>query len=177
MSEGMLKLNPWKGTLISGILMLVIGILIAWLQQDSLKIILIVSGVLCILMGVFHIYEAWKVTLTAAGAVPGIIYVVIGIVLALVPGLVSDVLMAVLAAALIVIGATSLINIGRNFTGNALSHALYIVIAIIMFALGVLALLNLDDTADVVMIVIGALIAFTGVMRMYDAYILKKLDI
>ena len=29
MSEGMLKLNPWKGTLISGILMLVIGILIA----------------------------------------------------------------------------------------------------------------------------------------------------
>ena len=153
--------------------MLVIGILIAWLQQDSLKIILIVSGVLCILMGVFHIYEAWKVTLTAAGAAPGIIYVVIGIVLALVPGLVSDVLMAVL----IVIGATSLINIGRNFTGNALSHALDIVIAIIMLALGVLALLNLDDTADVVMIVIGALIAFTGVMRMYDAYILKKLDI
>lgn len=102
---------------------------------------------------------------------------VIGIVLALVPGLVSDVLMAVLAAALIVIGATSLINIGRNFTGNALSHALDIVIAIIMLALGVLALLNLDDTADVVMIVIGALIAFTGVMRMYDAYILKKLDI
>ena len=46
-----------------------------------------------------------------------------------------------------------------------------------MLALGVLALLNLDDTADVVMIVIGALIAFTGVMRMYDAYILKKLDI
>ena len=45
------KFNPWKDSLISGIFLLIIGIIMVALQGESLSIILIIAGVLCLVMG------------------------------------------------------------------------------------------------------------------------------
>jgi len=40
--------------------------------------------------------------------------------------------------------------------------------------MGLLALMDLDGTADIVMIVIGVVVAFAGAMTIYNAYRVKN---
>ena len=49
-----------------------------------------------------------------------------------------------------------------------------VLVGVILVVLGIYALMNLDDTADIVMIIIGAFIAIAGLMKLYGAYQLKK---
>ena len=54
------------------------------------------------------------------------------------------------------------------------SKIVSVLVGVILVVLGIYALMNLDDTADIVMIIIGAFIAIAGLMKLYGAYQLKK---
>ena len=45
-----------------------------------------------------------------------------------------------------------------------------------MIILGIYALFNLDSTADVVMIVIGAIVLVAGLLQLFEFYQLKKIS-
>ena len=45
-----------------------------------------------------------------------------------------------------------------------------------MIIVGIYALLNLDGTADVVMLVIGAIVFISGLLQLFEFYQLKKVS-
>ena len=97
------KFNPWKDSLISGIFLVVLGIIMIVLQSESLDIILIIAGILCLIMGIFTLYGGMKSKFTPT-LVMGAILLVLGIALIVLTELLEDFLMAILALGLIIVG-------------------------------------------------------------------------
>ena len=73
--------------------------------------------------------------------------------------------MVLLAVALALYGILMIFRGAWIAGGNKTQNLLSIIIGAICLALGVYALLNLDDTADVVMILIGVMLAVVGVLE------------
>ena len=90
------KYNPWKNSMVSGVLLLIVGILLAALQGEGLKWIIILAGVLMFVYGALSIYDTYSSGFKF-GMTMGIVVAVIGLVLIIVPNLIADIAMALLA--------------------------------------------------------------------------------
>lgn len=169
------KFNPWKDSLISGIFLVVLGIIMIVLQSESLDIILIIAGILCLIMGIFTLYGGMKSKFTPT-LVMGAILLVLGIALIVLTELLEDFLMAILALGLIIVGIVTLLGLGGGFAVAKGSKAVSVIVGALMIILGIYALFNLDSTADVVMIVIGAIVLVAGLLQLFEFYQLKKIS-
>ena len=169
------KFNPWKDSLISGIFLLIIGIIMVALQGESLSIILIIAGILCLVMGAFTLYGGFKSKFTPT-LVMGAVVFVIGLALLLVTGLVEDFMMAMLCIAIIIIGLVSLLGMGGGFAVAKGSRVVTVVVGILMVIVGIYGLFNLDDAADLVMTVIGVILIIAGILQLVEFYQLKKVS-
>ena len=169
------KFNPWKDSLISGIFLLIIGIIMVALQGESLSIILIIAGILCLVMGAFTLYGGFKSKFTPT-LVMGAVVFVIGLALLLVTGLVEDFMMAMLCIAIILIGLISLLGMGGGFAVAKGSKIVTVVVGILMIIVGIYGLFNLDGAADLVMTVIGVILIIAGILQLVEFYQLKKVS-
>lgn len=169
------KFNPWKDSLISGIFLLIIGIIMVALQGESLSIILIITGILCLVMGAFTLYGGFKSKFTPT-LVMGAVVFVIGLALLLVTGLVEDFMMAMLCIAIILIGLVSLLGMGGGFAVAKGSKIVTVVVGILMIIVGIYGLFNLDGAADLVMTVIGVILIIAGILQLVEFYQLKKVS-
>lgn len=169
------KFNPWKDSLISGIFLLIIGIIMVALQGESLSIILIIAGILCLVMGTFTLYGGFKSKFTPT-LVMGAVVFVIGLALLLVTGLVEDFMMAMLCIAIILIGLVSLLGMGGGFAVAKGSKIVTVVVGILMIIVGIYGLFNLDGAADLVMTVIGVILIIAGILHLVEFYQLKKVS-
>lgn len=169
------KFNPWKDSLISGIFLLIIGIIMVALQGESLSIILIIAGILCLVMGAFTLYGGFKSKFTPT-LVMGAVVFVIGLALLLVTGLVEDFMMAMLCIAIILIGLVSLLGMGGGFAIAKGSKIVTVIVGILMIVVGIYGLFNLDGAADLVMTVIGVILIIAGILQLVEFYQLKKVS-
>ena len=169
------KFNPWQDSLISGIFLLIIGIIMVALQGESLSIILIIAGILCLVMGAFTLYGGFKSKFTPT-LVMGAVVFVIGLALLLVTGLVEDFMMAMLCIAIILIGLVSLLGMGGGFAVAKGSKIVTVVVGILMIIVGIYGLFNLDGAADLVMTVIGVILIIAGILQLVEFYQLKKVS-
>ena len=169
------KFNPWKDSLISGIFLLIIGIIMVALQGESLSIILIIAGVLCLVMGAFTLYGGFRSKFTPT-LVMGAVGFVIGLALLLVTGLVEDFMMAMLCIAIILIGLVSLLGMGGGFAVAKGSKIVTVIVGILMIVVGIYGLFNLDGAADLVMTVIGVILIIAGILQLVEFYQLKKVS-
>lgn len=169
------KFNPWKDSLISGIFLLIIGIIMVALQGESLSIILIIAGVLCLVMGAFTLYGGFRSKFTPT-LVMGAVVFVIGLALLLVTGLVEDFMMAMLCIAIILIGLVSLLGMGGGFAVAKGSKIVTVIVGILMIIVGIYGLFNLDGAADLVMTVIGVILIIAGILQLVEFYQLKKVS-
>ena len=167
------KYNPWKNSMVSGVLLLIVGILLAALQGEGLKWIIILAGVLMLVYGALSIYDTYSSGFKF-GMTMGIVVAVIGLVLIIVPNLIADIAMALLALLLIIVGLMSLLGAAPGFAIASGSRLVSIIVGVIFVVLGVVAIFNLDDTADVIMIVIGVMTALMGLLQIFSSYQLKK---
>lgn len=169
------KFNPWKDSLISGIFLLIIGIIMVALQGESLSIILIIAGVLCLVMGAFTLYGGFRSKFTPT-LVMGAVVFVIGLALLMVTGLVEDFMMAMLCIAIILIGLVSLLGMGGGFAVAKGSKIVTVIVGILMIVVGIYGLFNLDGAADLVMTVIGVILIIAGILQLVEFYQLKKVS-
>lgn len=169
------KFNPWKDSLISGIFLLIIGIIMVALQGESLSIILIIAGVLCLVMGAFTLYGGFRSKFTPTFVMGAVVFV-IGLALLLVTGLVEDFMMAMLCIAIILIGLVSLLGMGGGFAVAKGSKIVTVVVGILMIVVGIYGLFNLDGAADLVMTVIGVILIIAGILQLVEFYQLKKVS-
>jgi hypothetical protein len=158
--------NPWKKSLILSLVILVIGILLAVGGQGSLKIVLMISGVLILLASILMLLGSVS-TASPVGIIICAIGIILGIALIAAPNFFSDIMMIVLAVVVIMMGLGSLL--GGTATGSGPMMIVGMVIAVIMIAAGVLALLNPKETADVIMIIIGVMLIISGALGVYRA--------
>ena len=169
------KFNPWKDSLISGIFLVVLGLIMIVLQSESLDIILIIAGILCLIMGLFTLYGGLSSRFTPT-LVMGAILGVLGLALIVLTELLEDFLRAILALGLIVVGIVTLLGLGGGFAVARGSKAVSVIVGVLMIVVGIYALLNLDSTADFVMIVIGAMTLIAGLLQLFEFYQLKKIS-
>ena len=167
------KSNPWKDSLISGLIFILVGVLLAVLQEGALNIILIITGVLVVLYGLLTVYDGYR------SGVPfhlgfGVLICILGALLIALPNVFTDLLMILLAIALIIGGVMSLSNLAPSFIATKETKILSGISGAVMLVLGVVALFNLDDTADVIMILIGVFVVISGLIKLYEAYVLKQ---
>lgn len=158
--------NPWKKSLVLSLVILVIGILLAVGGQGSLKIVLMISGVLMLLASILMLLGSVS-TASPLGIIICAIGIIFGIALIAAPNFFSDVMMIVLAVVVIMMGLGMLL--GGTAMGGGPMMIIGMVIAVIMIAAGVLALLNPKETADVIMIIIGVMLIISGALGVYRA--------
>ena len=165
--------NPWKGSFFGGIVLVLVGVLFLALGNDALKWVMIIAGVLVLISGLIALVDAAKAHGGTMSLLAGGIQVIIGVVLIVAASLWVDLLMIILGAVLLVIGLVSLVQLksGPSPTG---SNVVTIIIAVILIVLGVLAILNPDSAADIIMYVIGAFLLISGLLQMYEAYKIKS---
>ena len=156
-----------------GILYLIMGVLMAVLGKDSLNIIIMIAGAFALVFGLITVAATFKNGM-GPGIVTGVVLVVFGLLLLILPGLFSDLLMIILGAGLIIVGLITLLGASSSFAISFGSKMLTMAIAALMVVMGVYALLNVNDTADIVMIVIGAIVALSGLMGIIAAVKLKN---
>ena len=158
----------WVTPALVGIILVVAGVLMALYKRNALETIIMVTGILMIVGAVVSI--ALEVKETGHFPIFGVILVVFGLILALIPHFISNALMVLIAIALCLYGVLQIV--GSLWADHKPTEKVIIsvIIGVIALALGVYALLNLNTTADVVMIIIGAMIAVLGALQLYKAY-------
>jgi len=167
--------NEWIYPILIGSLILLTGILMIVYKRAALQLILMVVGAL--LLVTCAVFAAIKLK---NGEKPSIILMVIlialGLILLLLPGLVTDALMAILAVVLAIYGILMLFRTLGGDLSNRKQVIFGTVVGVVSLLLGVYAILNLDNTADVVMIIIGAVLSVIGILeivrglRVYNEY-------
>lgn len=167
------ELKGWGDFLVTGILMTIIGLLMIIFQSGSLKIILIVFGALLILGGIINVYVGIRYGVNPE-IVSGVIKLVLGIAMVIATGFVSDVLMVILAIGLIIVGASNALG-GLKAGLEVKERILPLVVGAAFLVVGIVALFHLNDTADIVMIVIGVITLLGGLLDIFSAYKLKTM--
>ncbi len=165
--------NPWKGSFFGGIVLVLVGVLFLALGNDALKWVMIIAGVLVLISGLIALVDAAKAHGGTMSLLAGGIQVIIGVVLIVAASLWVDLLMIILGAVLLVIGLVSLVQL-KSGPSTTSSKVVTIIIAVILIVLGVLAILNPESAADIIMYVIGAFLLISGLLQMYEAYKIKS---
>ena len=165
--------SPWKGSFFGGIVLVLVGVLFLALGNDALKWVMIIAGVLVLISGLIALVDAAKAHGGTMSLLAGGIQVIIGVVLIVAASLWVDLLMIILGAVLLVIGLVSLVQL-KSGPSTTSSKVVTIIIAVILIVLGVLAILNPDSAADIIMYVIGAFLLISGLLQMYEAYKIKS---
>ena len=165
--------NPWKGSFFFVIVLVLVGVLFLALGNDALKWVMIIAGVLVLISGLIALVDAAKAHGGTMSLLAGGIQVIIGVVLIVAASLWVDLLMIILGAVLLVIGLVSLVQL-KSGPSTTSSKVVTIIIAVILIVLGVLAILNPESAADIIMYVIGAFLLISGLLQMYEAYKIKS---
>jgi uncharacterized membrane protein HdeD (DUF308 family) len=170
---GTQEVKSWGDFLVTGIVMAVIGLLMIIFQAGSLNIILIIFGVLLLIGGALNVFSGIRYG-DNIGIVSGVIQIVLGIAMVIATNFVSDILMVILAIGLIIVGASNALG-GLKAGLEVKERILPIAVGAAFLVVGIVALFNLNDTADIVMIVIGVITLLGGLLDVYSAFKLKTM--
>ena len=161
------NVDPRKSALIGAAVMIIIGALIVFLKSEALKWILIGAGVLFVALGAYSIYNGHR-SGNNFGMVVSAIVLVVGLALIVAPNFFESLLMVILAILLVVIGLFNLLNM-KGVSMAKGPRMVGLLIGVLMIAMGVYALLNIDNAADIVMSIIGAIMIVGGVLGAYNS--------
>lgn len=157
----------WGSILIFGILTMILGILFIVMPKDSLKIIVIVSGVFTIIVGLANTFEALNnlgdKTLKLLQAV---LQVLLGIVMVAIPFINIDILMYIMAAYLIIFGICALF--GMEIPNTPIGSVAK-VFGIVMIILGILIAIFSSTAEDIIMILTGIFFIICGASAVVGA--------
>lgn len=165
------KFDPWRDATIAGILLLVMGLLMIMSGYHSLKWILMFAGVIMLITGAIATFDSMNYGNTI-GALMGVVGAAIGLALIAVPNFFADALMVILAIALIIVGAMTLFD--SQAEENPKSKTISLAVGVLLLIMGVYSLLNLHDTADIVIRIIGVVLVLSGAVRVFITMQLKS---
>lgn len=167
------KFNPWKDSLISGILLVIFGIILLAFPNEALDWILIIIGVLFLLNGIVILVSWFQSRLTPT-LVMGAVMFVLGIVLIALNEFAADFLMILLGVCLLIFGVVMFLGMSSGLAVTKGSKALNALVGILFIIMGIYALINWEGAEKIVMLVLGALLLISGLFQLYEGYQLRK---
>lgn len=158
------------------ILMIIIGVVLILYPGQTMDIVLMVIGILLLVAGIVGVILGVKgqgayQVYTMGGAV---ISIVGGAICLISPGLIESILPLVLG---IVILATGVFNIGNAFSAKKAGASRWVVsliLAVITVILGVVILMNLNGTADLIARIIGIVYVYNGISTIIMSLALNR---
>ncbi len=150
-----------KNNLIYGLILIVLGILLMLFNGKIVSIILAISGLLLTGFGVLDIVNK---------AYPyGITKIIVGIAIILFGSLLVEMCFVIIGVLLVIYGAERIYN-NYKLTKNAAlkDKILFLINPIIMIAIGVLFIIARWKVADVIFIIIGAIVTVLGVTFLFE---------
>ncbi len=162
----------WTSVLAFGILTLILGILFIVTPKDSLKVIVIISGVVAIITGLMSAFEGMN-NFGDKGKklVQSVLQVLLGIVMIVIAMVNTDILMYIVAAYLIVFGACAFF--GMDIPGTPVG-GIAKVFGIVMVILGILIAVFAGTASDIFMIITGVFFIICGAAAVVGAFGIKK---
>ncbi len=157
----------WGSVLLFGILSIILGILFIAMPKDSLKIVVVISGIFAIIIGLANTFEAMnelgdkKLKLLQA-----VLQVVLAIVMVAIPFINIDILMYVMAAYMIVFGICALFGMDIPNTPIGGFAKIFGIVTII---LGILIAVFTGPAEDVIMIITGIFLIICGASALVGA--------
>lgn len=167
------KFNPWKDSLISGILLVIFGIILMAFPNEALDWILIIIGVLFVLCGIVNLV-GWAKSKLMPTLVMGAVMLVLGIVLIVLNEFAADFLMILLGVALLIFGIVTFLGMSSGFAITNGSRILNAIVGILFIIMGIYALVNWEGAERIVMLILGALLFISGLFQLYEGYQQKR---
>ena len=157
--------TAWVNPLIYSIILIVAGVAMVIFKSEALRWILIAAGIMAVIGNSIELVILVKKKIPPVVPIIGII---IGVLLILLPGLMSDVAMILLGIFLIIYGILEVA--GSLVSGDGtIALVIGVVIGVLAVAAGIYTLFNINETKDVVMIIIGAITIVIGAINAIGA--------
>lgn len=167
--------TSWTVPVLYGAILVIIGLVLAAFKGEALKTLIMIAGALVLISGLMGTIVSFKES--SQLPILSIVTVILGLVLILIPNFVGDVLMVLLGIGLI-LGGLLLVMDGVSAIKESLFTAILPIIAgVLLFVVGILAILNLDATKDYIMIIIGAVVAVAGLFFIFKGLKVRNVDI
>ena len=167
--------TTWTIPVLYGVILIIVGIVLAAFKADALKTIIMIVGILILIAGIFGTLVAVKET--ASLPILSLLAIIIGLLLIIVPNFVADVLMVILGVALILGGLLLVMNGVSAIKAGTFVAVLPIIAGVLLLAVGVLAILNLDATKNFIMILVGAVTAIAGLLFVLKGLKVRNVDV
>lgn len=155
--------SAWVSPVVYGVLLILMGVVMAIFKEEALRWILIATGILMIVGNTLALYASY--TDSKNFPVPAVIALVIGLVLVLIPGIIADVAMICLGIAFLLYGIGSILAALGASGKSTIQTALCAVIGVLSVGLGIYTFFHLDNVAATTMLFIGIFTAVMGVVQ------------
>lgn len=164
--------NSWIGPLLTGLILLAVGILLIIFKRDSLKVIMIVTGVMFLILGIATALILIKDKIDVRFAIP-VIQIVLGILMIILPNFFADVSIIFLGVTLIIVGLLGFFAKIGEIKQPTVEFFISIAFAVLLIVGGVLAIINYNKAQDTIMIVVGVIMIISACVDFFQAYTLK----
>lgn len=169
--------NLLSNKLFTGILFLLIGIALIVMPDTAINVALKVIGVLILIACVFRIIDFFKGEkgfASVLGLLFTLVLIVLGVICIITPGWLLNILYIVFGVLLILEGLSSLINSFAVLRKNGFVWIPFAIIAILVIILGVVIILNPSFITKWVYLIIGIVLAISGLVDIITFFAGKK---
>ncbi|MBO6146064.1 MAG: DUF308 domain-containing protein [Lachnospiraceae bacterium] len=147
------------------ILMIVIGVVLIMFPGTAMDVSIKVIGVLLLVAGATGVILGIKgqgayQIYTMSGAV---VSIVAGVVCLLQPGIIKSILPLVMGIVILATGILNIVNAFAAKRAGASKWLISLLLAIVTVIMGIVILLNLNGTADLLVSIIGFIFVYNGV--------------
>ena len=160
----------------SAIVAFIVGVILAFCPGISIVTIGIIAGIYVIANGIALLvldYKASKYFIPFDGILPGILFIILGILLIAQPGLLS-VILALTIGVWIVLSSINLIRISLAVRKTDLPWVLLLILAILDLILGVIVIFNPFEASISLTMFVGIMIMAHSIISIVDMIIIKK---
>jgi uncharacterized membrane protein HdeD (DUF308 family) len=170
--------SSWKFPLVLGILAIIIGAMLFFFPEQSLRFIIYLFGFIAVIIAIILFASAWGISRSGSSSfvVPlilGIVTLIIGLVSFLNPGIIGAFFAVVFSILFIVSGLALLFS--ALFSWRTASHRLLMAAGgIALAAIGIAILLYTAFTAELIVQLIGLFFIVSGVAGIIGALVLYR---
>lgn len=173
----MLKELKWN-SIITSILMIVLGVILFLMPGVSMSVIVTIVGMIAIASGIFNIIHHFVIDISESyyrnDLLFGLVSLIFGILILVRPGFFISLVPFILGIVILVSG---LVKLQEGIDAKRIGYdrsMLYIVLAIIDIILGIIILFEPFGVANILFMIIGLGLVYSGVSDLYVTLYLSK---
>jgi uncharacterized membrane protein HdeD (DUF308 family) len=169
----------WHGYILSGLILLILGIVCLVMTRQVLSVLLIIFGAIALMLGILLIVASVFVVGFRLQWVPlfffGIILIILGLVTIYYPVIVTALAIYLIAGVSILVGVLMVIYGAISFVETK-TRVLIILLGIIPIVIAIFMVLNPGSAAELVLFLWGIFSCILGVVFIIQGFVLRRVN-